>query len=173
MFVDLISLQGAMSSSTVYKQWQFAIIDDDATKIKKISLIIQPTSTRCFPDVSSFNNYLQTARDARERLVLTIPSNLTADLPKDIEKNLYRFFVYGEKDEHGTLSFEDVCLLLSSLLLAQRTEQCLHSFNLNDRGLTRALAQELMSRHDDAAQQLEHLCAAIDDQIPFGEPDTD
>ena len=162
-----------MSSSTVYKQWKFAIIDDDATRIEKLSSIIQPTKTHYFRNVSCFNDYLKTTTDARECLVLTTSSRLMSDLPKNIEQNLYRLFVYGENDEDRMPSFKDVCSLLSNLLLAQRTEQYFYSCHLNDRGLTRVLAQELIGRHGDAAQQLEDLCAAIDEQIPFGEQETD
>jgi len=172
LFVDLVFLRGAMSSSTVYKQWKFAIIDDDATKIDKLRSSIQST-IHCFPNVSLFNGYLQTTTDARECLVLTISSRLISDLPQDIEQNLYRLFVYGEKDEHDMPSFNEVCLLLSDLLIAQRTEQWIYSHHSNERALAQALAQELIFRHEDAAKQLEDLCAAIDDQIPFGEQETD
>lgn len=158
-----------MSAFIIYNKWKYAIIENDATKTQKLISLIQPARTHCFPNVSSFNHYLQTTGDAEECLVVIISSRLRSGLPQDIEQNTYRVLVYGENDEHGMPSFKDVCLLLSDLLLAQGTEQYHYSCHLNDRGLTRALARELISRHDNAIQQLEDLCAAIDDEIPFGE----
>jgi hypothetical protein len=107
--------------------------------------------------------------DARERLILMTSSHLIKDLPSGIEDKLHKLYIYSDKNETGFQSFDDICLYLSNLIIAQCTERSIDFHRSNENGPARAFAQESINRSKIFIKQLQDLCDNIDDNIGFSQ----
>jgi hypothetical protein len=157
-----------MSSRIFYKQWKLVLIDTDENKIDKLNAIIE-SKVHHFPDTSSFIDHLNTMRNAHECLILLVAINLIQDLPADIEHQVHKLYIYGGKNDDQIQPFDNICLHLSNLIIAQCTEQSIRFHQLNENGPARAFAEESIFRSKIFIRQLQELCDDIDEQISFGQ----
>jgi hypothetical protein len=157
-----------MNSTAFFKEWKIALIDPDENKIGKLHSITE-LKVNHFRDVSSFLEHLKTIPDARQRLILLAPTHLIEGLPLDIEQRVHKLHVYGEKYEEEMQSFDDVCLNLLNLIIAQCTERSISFHRSNENGPARVYAQETMTRTKIFIQQLQYLCDDIDERVLPGQ----
>ena len=159
-----------MSSLAFYKQWKLALISSDTRKVDKLGSIIESTVSH-FLDAPSFNNHLEATIDARECLILVAPHHSLRDLPPDIEEKLHELYIYGENTQNELQSFDDVCLHLTNLIVAQCTKQSIYYHCLKENGAARLFALESIARSKNLIQQLQDLCDDIDENISPGKED--
>jgi hypothetical protein len=157
-----------MSSLIFYKQWKLALIDSDELKVDKLRSIIESTVYN-FLGTLQFIDHLKTMSYPRECLILLVPAHLINDLPLDIEEKVHKLYIYGAKYENEYPSFDDVCLELSNLIVAQCTEKSINFHRSNENGSARVFAQESIFRSKNLIKQLEDLCDDIDEKILFGQ----
>ena len=157
-----------MSTSTFYKQWKLVLIDHDEKKVEKLRSVLDLT-VHHFRSVLHFTDHLNAVTDARQCLILLVPTSLIRDLSSDIEQKLHKLYVYGEQFEEATLSFDDICLRLSNLVLAQCTEQLIYFRHSKENGLVLIFAQENIDRTKLLIGHLQDLCDDIEENIAWSQ----
>ena len=156
-----------MNESIFNNRWKIALIDPDERKIDKLRSVTGLTVYH-FVGTLPFIDHLRTMTNPQECLILVLPDYLLRDLPSDIRGKVFGIYIYGENDRNELQTFNDVCLHLSSLTVAQCAKQSMYYHHFNENGTARMFAQETMARCKDVIDQLQDLCDDIDENILIG-----
>jgi hypothetical protein len=157
-----------MERLAYFRKWKLAIIDSDEKKVDKLRSIIE-SPVYHFASVPPFLHYLETITDTPACVILVISDERMKELPTNTKEKLHRLYIYGDNNESKFQLFNDVCLYLANLIIAQNVEQSITYRRSKQHGPARLLAQETMARTKTLIDQLQDLCDGIDENILFGE----
>lgn len=162
-----------MFSTAHHRQLEFAIIAADPERADQLRKNLGST-VHYFSDHSSFIDFLGSAPNASEYLVLLTSTKFNSNLPAHINQRVYKYYIYtDDPNDKSYPTFEDACLISRGFILTQCNSGLVSSHLSGDRGMKNAYVRQIMELTKCQIQFIRDLYDELDEEEPYGEQQMD